>query len=283
VTAGSAALAGAPQLAVGGLLGSNMANMAILAFVDLISRRRVWPAVELGHARVASVAIALTALAVLFIAMPTMPRIGWIGLDTVTIAVVYGAALAWFRRARAPITNLALEEVPAPMGWTRSRRPRTGIRPAALRFAAAAIGVLIVGPFVTITSKGIADTSGLGETFVGVAFLAIATSLPELVASIAAVRMGAYDLAVGNLFGSNAMNMALLLLVDAAYRPGALLPAVSVGVEVAAGIGAILLTALALAAVVHGEQVRLRRLEPDAALLLITYGGLLIALSTLPD
>ena len=282
VTAGTAALADAPELAVGDLFGSNMANMAILAVIDLLSRRRVWPTIELGHARVASVAIVLTTLAVLFVVTPTGPAIGWIGIDTIGIGVVYGAALAWFRRAQGPVVAPGIEEVPAPMGWRRRGGART-TRGSYGAFVLAALAVLAIGPIVTVASKGIADTSGLGQTFVGVLFLAAATSLPELVASITAVRIGNFDLAVGNLFGSNALNIALLVVVDAAYRPGPLTTAASVDVVIAAGVGAILLTAMALAAVVHGAETRLRRLEPDAMLLLVTYAALLVALSTMPD
>jgi cation:H+ antiporter len=50
ITDVSVSLAGAPDLAVGDLFGSSMANMAILAVVDLLHRRRVWPRVEIGHA-----------------------------------------------------------------------------------------------------------------------------------------------------------------------------------------------------------------------------------------
>ncbi len=72
-----------------------------------------------------------------------------------------------------------------------------------------ASGVAIVGAATWLARAGdqIATTTGLGGLFVGVALTATATSLPELVASIAAVRMGAFNLAVANLFGSNALNM----------------------------------------------------------------------------
>ena len=74
VTDISAAAAGAPDLALGDLFGSSMANMAILAVVDLVHRGRVWPRIGVDHARVAAVAIALTAMAVL--APPPLERIG---------------------------------------------------------------------------------------------------------------------------------------------------------------------------------------------------------------
>ncbi|HSL11062.1 MAG TPA: hypothetical protein VLA82_07080 [Actinomycetota bacterium] len=284
VTDVSAVVNDAPSLAIGDLFGSSMANMAILAIIDLVARRRVWPTVELGHARVAAVAIVLTSLAVLGVVTPSGPAIGWIGLDTVAIAGIYVGAVAWFRRARGAATvdpsgGVAVgSEIPTATGWSAAGGGGD-VRPAAIRFGVAAAVVFAVGPVVAISGEGIAETSGLGVTFVGAAFLAVATSLPELVASLAAVRIGAYDLAVGNLFGSNAVNMAMLVLIDAAYLDGPLLGAAG-SVEIVAGVGAILLMAVALAAVVHGEETRIYRLEPDAVLLLVAYVGAMVGVAT---
>jgi cation:H+ antiporter len=89
------------------------------------------------------------------------------------------------------------------------------------------------------------------------------------------VRLGAHDLAVGNLFGSNAFNMAIIVFVDLAYTPGPVLGAVSMA-QLVPGIGAILLMAIALGAIVQGASTRLRRGEPDAVLLLLAYVGLVL-------
>jgi len=275
----SAALEGAPDLAVGDLFGSSMANMAILAIIDLVHRGRVWPSVGLGHARLASVAIGLTSVAVLAILVPSGIAIGWVGLDTLFIVAAYVAAAAWMSRSRGE-GNRAREEsgeILAPTGWSGPVEARHSLRYEFARFGAAALVILVAAPFLALSGKGIADVTGIGQTFVGVVLLAITTSLPELVASLAAVRIGAYDLAVGNLFGSNALNMTILFAADLAYLPGPILAAVDPG-QVVAGVGAILLMAIALAAVVHGTRTRIRRLEPDAVAVLVTYVFLLAAL-----
>ena len=273
VTDVSASLADAPDLAVGDLFGSSMANMAILAVLDLLERRRVWPQVEVGHARLASVAIALTALAALAVLTPPGVAVGWIGLDTLAIAGAYLAAMAWMRRSPEGRFS-SITVLPVPTGWAEGGEG--SIRAAAARFGAAAALILVSAPVVAVSGKEIADATGLAQTFVGTVLLAITTSLPELVASVAAVRIGAHDLAVGNLFGSNMFNMAALVLADAAYLPGPLLSAVDPNQAVPA-VGAILLMALALAAIVHGTETRVRRLEPDALLLLVAYVGGLVA------
>jgi len=268
----SAALDGAPDLAVGDLFGSSMANMAILAVIDLAHRGRVWPGVGVGHARLAAIAIGLTSFAVLAILVPSGLTIGWVGIETVLIVVAYIAAAAWMRRSRGEggRTAASTGEIIAPTGWGREAEAAHSLRYEVARFAAAALVILVAAPVLALSGKGIADETGVGQTFVGALFLAVATSLPEFVASLAAVRIGAYDLAVGNLFGSNAFNMTILLATDLAYGPGPILAAIAPA-QVVAGVGAILLMAIALAAVVHGTRTRIRRLEPDAVLVLVAY------------
>ena len=113
----------------------------------------------------------------------------------------------------------------------------------------------------------------------GAALLAVTTSLPELIASIASVRIGAYDMAVGNLFGSNVANMSILVFADIAYTDGPILAAVSQG-QVVPAIGAILLMSVAVAAIVgESERTRLRKLEPDAIVLLMIYAVTLVAVA----
>jgi cation:H+ antiporter len=274
----SAAIEGAPDLAIAALLGSNMANMAILALIDLAHRGRVWPQVGIGHALVATIAIALTALAVLALVLPTGRAIGWIGIDSLVIAGGYVAAVAWLRRSRRSSRRSRdpSGEILAPIGWSGPRTTAGSLRTDLARFGVAALVILVAAPVLALSGKGIADTTGIGQTFVGTLLLAVATSMPELVASFAAIRIGAFDLAVGNLFGSNAFNMAIILAADAAYLPGPILAAVDPGLVVP-GVGAILLMALALAAVVHGEPTRFHRFEPDAALVLGVYVLIVLA------
>jgi cation:H+ antiporter len=271
VTDVAAAVGDAPDLAVGDLYGSSMANMAILAVIDLVRRRQVWPAAQIGHARVASIAIALTALATLGTLAPSGLSVAWISVDTLVIGVAYLAAVAWWRRSpvgRSEGTGL----LPQPTGWSGPDEP--AVRPVVVRFVAAAAMILLAGPVLARAGEELAAATGIGLTFIGSALVATTTSLPELVASIAAVRIGAHDLAVGNLFGSNAFNMFALLVVDVAYTDGPVLAVVDPA-QVVAGIGAILLMALAVSAIVHGTGTHVRRLEPDSLLLLAVYAAAL--------
>jgi len=85
----------------------------------------------------------------------------------------------------------------------------------------------LVGAALVLPSLGadVARQTGLGEAFVGSLFIAFTTSLPEVVVSIAAVRLGAVDLAIGNVLGSNLFNMVILAIDDVVYLKGPLLAA----------------------------------------------------------
>jgi cation:H+ antiporter len=267
----TAAAEGRPDLAAGNVFGSSMANMAILAAIDLIHRGTVWVRAGLEHARLAAIAIALTTIPVLAILAPPGLAPAGIGIESWVVVAGYLVATLWLRRpARVRRHHDGSGEIIAPTGWGIVPDASRPLRATVARFALAAVVVLLAAPLVATSAGGIAATTGLSETFVGALLLAATTSLPEFVASVAAVRIAAYDLAVGNLFGSNAFNMIALFAADAADRSGPILAQVDTG-QAVAGVGAILLMALALAAVVHGERTRIQRLEPDAVLVLGAY------------
>ncbi len=281
VTDITAARAGAPDLAAGDLFGSSMANMGILAIIDLLYRGRVWPSVELGHARVAAVAIGLTALAALSILSRSELAIGWVGAVPILIAVAYVLSIAWFRRMPL-LARPGLDAPKIPIqkrtGWSEKAAQKSLAR-LWFQFGISAALIFASAPVMTLSVKQIADATGVAQTFLGAALLAVTTSLPELVASIASLRIGAYDMAVGNLFGSNVANMSVFLFADLAYTEGPILAAVSETQAISA-VGSILLMAIAVAAIVgESERTRIRQLEPDAIGLLIAYAATLATIA----
>lgn len=270
----SAVVQGSPDLAVSNLLGSNMANMALLAIVDIAYRGRVWQHVGSGHARTAAVATGLTAIAVLAIMKPFEVAIGWVGLEAIIIFIGFLSLIAWTHRS-TPVAMLSGEtsDRQAALSADSPEAPSSmlgDLRPDLLKFALAAVVILAAAPFMVSAADGMATESGLGQSFVGASFLAFATSLPELSTAVAAVRIGAFDLAVGSLLGSNAFNMAIILVVDLAYLEGPILEAVNpIGAFV--GVGAILLMSIVLAGIIHGNRTRVSRLEPSAWMTLLVY------------
>ena len=273
---------GSPDLAIGNLFGSNMANMALLAIVDLLWRGQVWHRVGAGHARTAAVGISLTALAVLAVLQPPELAIGWVGIESIIIFVGFVSLIAWTHRSSTPAVptgEVSHEQVSAEDAEHQHlsgadvagrRAILHTLRWDLAKFAAAAIVILLSAPVLVDAADGIAREAKLGESFVGASFLAFSTSLPELATAIAAVRIGAFDLAVGSLLGSNAFNMAIIFFVDIFHLDGPILADVH-AIEAFVGVSAIMLMSLVLAGIIHGTRTRSLRLEPGSGMTLLVY------------
>jgi cation:H+ antiporter len=153
------------------------------------------------------------------------------------------------------------------------------LRRAIITFAIGTVIVLVAAPEFAHAADAIATRSGLGTTFVGTWLVGFATSLPELVTCIAAVRLSAYDLAVGNLFGSNALNMTIFVVLDAVHVGSPILSVVH-GEHVISALVAIVLMAVAVASLVYRARGWRHLREPSSAVLIGIYiVGLLLVLS----
>ncbi|MBI4401820.1 MAG: hypothetical protein HY581_09335, partial [Nitrospirae bacterium] len=270
----SAALLNAPDLAVGDLLGAGLSNMFALGVIDLMHRqKRVWQQAAFEQTLIAALAVALTGLAGLFIVLKSSVSLWGVGLDTLLIAVIYvlGMRVVYRhedvrRRERERERVIEAEEAEP-----RVRARAAVLRRASIGFAVASVAILLAAPLLAASAKQIAEETGISTTFIGTSIVAITTSLPELVTSFAAVRLGAFDLAVGNLFGSNAFNIGALVFADVAYRSGPLLSAVSPAHTITA-LWAILLMNVGLMGIIYRVEKRFLLIEPDSALMIVGYG-----------
>ena len=139
-----------------------------------------------------------------------------------------------------------------------------------LGFAVATVALIFITPFLVRSSAGIAAAMGVSTGFVGATLVAVVTSLPELVTTIAAVRIGAYDMAIGNLFGSNAFNIFALGLTDFFYKQGRFLADIDDTMLLAAILG-LLLTAMGLFGNVTRFDKRIGFIEIDSLIIAVTY------------
>ena len=271
LTAGTVAvLRNAPDLAVGGSFGSNMANMAILAVIALwFGRARVLQHEARGIVMMGVLSLVLTGIASLFIITRLEYDIaGVVGYGSIVLAVAVVIGLLWMRQ---PVELVVEQEQEA--------RPARSTALAGATFCAAAAVIFVAASALVWAAEDIVEITGLAESFVGVLMLAIATSLPELAASSAAVRMGSLDLAVGNIYGSNAMNIGILIWLDAIYTKAPLLETVDISNAVA-GLVAVVLIMIGLTSMVLRVERRRFPFDPAAALILIGYTlGLLLTWS----
>jgi cation:H+ antiporter len=140
-----------------------------------------------------------------------------------------------------------------------------------LRFTVAAIIVILAGTVLARSGDVIAARTKLGGVWVGSVFLALATSLPELVTDIAAVRMGALDLAIGDLFGSSMANMLILAIVGLAPAGAELFVRATLDHVIYAAL-AIVLTAAAAASILAPTSVAWLGIGVGSWILLLVYG-----------
>jgi cation:H+ antiporter len=92
-----------------------------------------------------------------------------------------------------------------------------------VRVAAYSVVILVAGVALALSADALAQKSSIGSSFIGITLLAAATSMPELSTTLAAARIGAYTMAIANIFGSNLIMLALILPADIAYRRGPIL------------------------------------------------------------
>lgn len=122
-------------------------------------------------------------------------------------------------------------------------------------FVGAMMVTVAASPALARSAKQIATVTGLGNTFVSTWLLGFSTSLPEFVTSFAAIRMGAFDLAVGNLFGSNSFNLVIFVALDLASPAGSIFGELSPAHAVS-GTLAVVLMSLGLASIMYRAERR---------------------------
>jgi cation:H+ antiporter len=254
-----------PNLAVGDLIGSSLFNLLILAVLDFShhSKRRMFSHAAANHAisaTMSSTLYLLAAMDILFGARFGSVTFGGLGVGSAGILVAYllGIRLI-FHDQRAAV---------AATGSRRERpRERKGLSRALVVYCISATALMVAAPFLSAGAGEIARISGLGETFLGTTAVALCTSLPEMVTSYAALRIGAFDLALGNIFGSNAFNMLLLVPLDLA-QPGSLLSLVSTA-HAFTCLATVLITAIVVMGQLYQAERRIFFVEPDAMLVIL--------------
>ena len=272
----SAIQQGMPDLAAGDLFGSSLMNLLILAVLDLVHRSggKMLSREAAAHALSATLSIALTTLAgVAILTSPRLPGSSFLGIGIwswgILVASLLGVRMV-FLDQRVSVRAAAAATEPNEGSKQRVQPPLW--KPTFI-FSMAAVVLFFAGPRLAHAAGQLADLSGMGKTFVGTTLLAVTTSLPELVASITALRMKAFDLVIGNVFGSNAFNMLLFLPLDAAHQ-GSLFADISPSHGVTA-LAVILATSVATLGQLYQVEKRMPFVEPDALLMLLILAGAL--------
>ncbi|WP_150912146.1 sodium:calcium antiporter [Marinobacter halotolerans] len=266
----SAALDSRPDLAMSNIMGSMAANLAFLGIADAIYRKA-----NLEHAAASSTNLLLAALLIVLLALPLLaivsPPLDFLGAHPVTplIVAAYISGLylvrssesrpMWFPR----VTLHTVPDEPAPsVGGSLSK--------AWIQFSTLAVVTGVAGWVLMEGAKGISDQTGLSDTVVGGLLTALATSSPELVTTIAAIRRGALTLAVSNIFGTNCFNMIVVAAADLGYPGGSIYHDMA-PVQMTWGLISILMTAILLMGMLQRQRYGIGRIGFESALILSVY------------
>jgi len=259
-------LVDAPDLTIGDLLGANMFNMFNLALLDIVHRNSsLLAVVGRTHRLTGMFSLLLVLLVAIFLFSSRFYAMGmgWIGWYTPVIILLYlfFIRIVFLFERRQP----SFQEIKLDYEEKSTER-------VYLYFAMAAAFIIGAGIWLAFIGDEIAQVHGWRQSFVGSLFLAFTTTLPEITVSFAAMRIGANDMAVANMIGSNLFNMTIIPIDDLLYLKGPILAAVSESHLVTA-CTVILMTTLFIAGL-HFKPGRFFRLNWwNSSLILLFFLG----------
>ena len=244
-----------PNIAVGDALGSCVFNLLILVVVDFLHREApIYRRAHQGHILSAGfgvVLIGFAALNLLFAGQGTVYAVAHVGIYSPIIVGLYLLAIR-------TVFSYERDHREAFVEGADQRYPDITLNRAMQRFALAAVVVVGAGVWLPFVGADLADAMGWGRTFVGSLFVAGATSLPELVVTMAALRFGAVNMAIANLLGSNLFDVLILAVDDVFYVQGPLFSHVSASHAFSAA-SAVTMTGLVVVSLLYRPVRRLFR------------------------
>jgi cation:H+ antiporter len=246
-------VADVPNIAVGDALGSCVFNLVILVVLDFLHRKEsIYRSVSQGHVLSAGFGVILIGFAgvnLLLGGSRAAFAFGPVGAYTPVIVLLYLFAMRTiFLYEKEQMEHYA-EEV-------TERYPDLSLGRAFLGYGMAGAVVVAAGAWMPFVASDLADLMGWNTTFVGTLLVAGVTSLPELAVTLGALRIGALDMAMANLLGSNLFDIFVLAVDDLAYQRGPLLSHVSPSHGVSA-LSAVVMTGIAVVGLLYRPRTRL--------------------------
>lgn len=239
-----------PDLAAGDAFGSNVFNLLIIGLLDFFWRNG--PLLN----RVSLGAVLIGALGILVIGLAGASIFLHQELDLASGSFISPLSVALLATFAVSMWILYRSEQGNEDAGADEEEPDTSMRRAFVIYGLSATTVVVAAIWLANVGDGLAEELNLERSFIGTQFLALSTSLPELAASIAAIRLGAPELAISNVLGSNLFNMGFVLFVDdLVYTDGPVWEVVA-PVHIFTAILAMVMTAVVIVAMVTQERGR---------------------------
>ncbi len=262
----SVTVANTPNIALGDVLGSCVFNLIILMILDFLHREgSIYTRASQGHILSAGFGVMLIGFVGFNLLLGEKAEnfsIGHVGIYTPVIVLFYAIAMRTvFLYEQQQIAAYARE--------IASRYPDVTLKQAASRYALAALVVVGAGIWLPFIGKEMAQVMGWNNTFVGTLFIAFATSVPELAVTLAAFRIGALDMAIGNLLGSNLFNILIIAVDDLFFLKGPILSHVSQHHAVSA-LSAVMMSGVVIVGLLYRPTARIFKTVGWISLLLFS-------------
>jgi len=271
---------GNPGLAVNNLLGSAAINVLLLALADaFIGREALTSAVAKPSTMMMATLCILVLIAVATaIAAGDVPVLG-VGVWSVLICAMsigafwlsasYGRRAQWIVEGE-PQTEEETEENHESGMPLRSLVVRSGILGAV---------IFVAGYALSQTGDAIAEQTGLGTGMVGFALIGISTSMPELSSITTAIRMRRYEMAFGQILGTNFVNLSLILLADVFFAGGPVVSELGRFEQISALLGASLV-GIFMVGLLERKDSTIMKMGYDSAVVILLFGAGLAVLAT---
>ena len=266
----TAALIDAPDIAIGNVYGSNTFNLTILALGDIFHRQgRFLGSVKLNHILAGMFGVLLSAIGAMSILMSKLSgfdiKFGWLSFYSLIIFMIYIYGSILIIRYESKVKRVEPEGVEEVV-----ERNTMSLKRAIIGFGFATAIIIWAGINLSYSGEAIAKHTGLGQTFVGTLLIAATTSLPELVATIAAINIGAYDMAAGNVFGSNIFNMLIIFITDMVYYKGSIFSVIDINHAITAMAG-IILSSIAVIGLFYRSKRTVFTIGWDSVFIILVY------------
>ena len=228
VTSVVAAYNGHPELAVSNAIGGIAAQTLFLSIADITYRKTNLEHAAASFTNLMQGVLLISLLAIVIIGM-SGPELSVLRIHPLSLLIIAGYIVGSKMISKAKdrpmwnprITMATVSDAPD------KENIKLNLKKLTLKFIFLAIIVGIAGYTIAKTGIIIADKTGLSESLVGVLFTAIATSFPELIVAISAVKRGALTLSVGNIIGGNSFDVLFIAFADMAYSKGSILHAIT--------------------------------------------------------
>jgi cation:H+ antiporter len=274
----TSSVTGNPALAVNNLLGSAAINVLLLAAADaFIGRDAVTSAVARPSTLMMATLCMLVLVTVAVAITVTDISVMGVGIWSIAICALsigfFGLSVGYNKRAPWKVKD-AEEDSDETEDDDDSRSMRSLVITSAVTGAI----IFVAGYALSQTGDAIAEQTGIGTGMVGFALIGLSTSMPELSSIIAALRLKRYEMAFGQVLGTNFVNLSLILLGDAVFSGGPLINELSRFETVSALLGA-LLTGVFLVGLLERRNPTVMKMGWDSLAVLVLFAGGLAMLS----